>query len=159
MTHIYSEQDQQLWMDKLAIRELIDRYFYGEGLLDIEIILSCFTPDGTFGDAVGHDGIGALLGGVTYYQGCCVIGASQQITVDGDTAEADTQAVGFVLRNDGGGADRPGRIMAQGVRYRDQLVRTSDGWKIKSRSGFDKPSKGHDTSWQFDAISVPIHLD
>jgi hypothetical protein len=159
MPNIYSEQEQQLWMDKVAIRELIDRYFFGEGRLDVDTILSCFTPDATFGEAVGHDGIRAIMDGISYFKACYVIGASQQITVNGDMADADTQAVGFALRTDGGGSDRPGRIMVQGVRYKDHLVRTAEGWRIKARCGFDDPSKGHDTPWQFDTISVPVHLD
>jgi hypothetical protein len=121
--------------------------------------VSCFTPDATFGDLVGHDAIRSLMEGVHYFQRCYVVGGSQRITVDGDTATADTQAVGFVLRTDGGDINNRGRVMVQGVRYNDQLVRTSEGWKIKTRVGFEDPSSGHDTTWQFDTASTPIHLD
>jgi hypothetical protein len=146
-------------MDKEAIREVIDRYFFGEGRMDVDVIMSCFTPDAIFGKAVGQDEVRSVLQGISYFQSCFVLGASQQITIDGDNADADTQAVGFAYRTDGGGVGRPGRIMVQGVRYKDKLVRTQEGWKIRSRTGFDDPTRGHDYLWQFDAASVPIHLD
>jgi hypothetical protein len=157
--YTYSEQEHQLSMDKDAIREVIDRYFFGEGRMDVDVIMSCFTPDAIFGKAVGEDEVRSVLQGISYDQSCFVLGASQQITIDGDTADADTQAVGFAYRTDGGGAGRPGRVMVQGVRYKDKFVRTQHGWKIKSRTGFDAPERGHDFLWQFDAASVPIHLD
>jgi hypothetical protein len=158
MAH-YSEQDIQLQMDKLAIQEVTERYFFGEGRLDVEEILSCFTPDAAFGTAIGHDAIRAIMEGVSYYQGVYVLRGSQKITVDGDNAYADTQAVGFVLRTDGGANTPRGRVMVQGVRYDDHLVRTAEGWKIKKRFGFTDTSSGHDTEWQFDNASVAIHLD
>jgi hypothetical protein len=49
--------------------------------------------------------------------------------------------------------------MVQGVVYNDVLVRTEQGWKIKHRVGRNTPSSGHDTFWQFDVASVPVHLD
>jgi hypothetical protein len=159
MPHQYSEDEKTAFFDKLAVQEVLDRYFFGEGRFDVETILSCFTPDAAFGDVVGHDAIRAIMEGVHYFQECYVIRGSQKITIDGDNAYADIQAVGFVLRTDGG-ADTPrGRVMVQGVRYNDHLIRTSDGWKIKTRFGFKEAESGHDTTWQFDAASVPIHLD
>jgi hypothetical protein len=158
MSKIYSEQEQQLMLDRLAVQETLDRYFFGEGRFCVDTILSTFTPDARFGTAVGHDAIRAIMEGVHYFQSCYVIRGTQKITIEGDNAFADTAAVGFVLRSDGGDHAR-GRMMMQGVRYDDHLIRTEDGWKIKTRTGFEDPSSGHDTVWQFDAVAVPVHLD
>jgi hypothetical protein len=154
MPKVYSEQEQRLMLDKLAVQETLDRYFFGEGRFCVETILSAFTPDAAFGTAVGHDAIRAIMEGVHELKSCYVLRGSQKITVNGDDAYADTAAVGFVLLSDGSG-NGPGRMMMQGVRYDDHLIRTEDGWKIKTRKGFEDPSKGHDTVWQFEAEAVP----
>jgi hypothetical protein len=159
MPQHYSAQDVQLQMDKLAIKEVLDRYFFGEGRLDVETMLSCFTPDAAFGGAVGHDAIRALMVQIRYFQRVYALSGAPKITIDGDTARVDMQAVGILVRTDGGADTCRGRVMVQGVHYDDHLVRTADGWKIKKRVGLNTPSSGHDTHWQFDAASVPIHLD
>lgn len=159
MPHHYSEQEIQTLMDKMAIKEVLDRYFYGEGRLDTEIMLSCFTDDARYGSAEGLDALRAIFQGIDHFQHVFVHPVTRNITINGDEAKVDTQAVGFVFRGDGGSTGPRGRVMVQGVRYNDLLVRTSDGWKIKNRIGFHDMTSGHDTLWQFDAASVPVHLD
>jgi hypothetical protein len=51
---------------------------------------------------------------------------TQAIDLDGDGARAETYCVAHHVRRDG-------RRLAVGVRYVDALVRTADGWRIRSR--------------------------
>lgn len=151
-------QDLQRMIDRLDIEEVLGRYFFGYATFNIETILSCFTPDAAFGNVVGHDAIRAIMQGLDYFQNIYVTRGSQKISIEGDEAYVEHYAVGFIQRADGGQGNY-GRLMVQSARYDDHLIRVDDGWKIKTRRGFDNPDSGHDTTWQFDAVSVPIHLD
>jgi hypothetical protein len=159
MPHHYSQDEIQAVMDNLAIKKVLEHYFYGEGCLDPDIMIDCFTDDARFGPAEGRDAIYKLFQQIKYFQHVLACPATQHIVIDGDEARVDMQAIGFMFRGDGGSAGPRGRIMVQGVRYNDVLVRTEQGWKIKHRIGRHTPQSGHDTEWQFDAASVPPHLD
>lgn len=159
MPHRYSEQEIQTLMDKMAIMAVLDRYFYGLGRLDAEIMLSCFTDDAKYGPAEGLDALRAIFQDIHRFQHVFVHPVTRNVAINGVEAEVDMQAIGFVFRGDGGSPGPHGRVMVQGIRYNDVLVRTSDGWKIKNRIGSPTRASGHDTLWQFDVASVPVHLD
>ena len=65
--------------------------------------------------------------------------ASQAITIDGDTATADTLVTAVLVL-------AYGPVAVRGLRYRDDLMRTEDGWRISLRR--------HSVLWQYDAERV-----
>jgi|ERR1700722_13804455 ketosteroid isomerase-like protein len=154
------------WDDKLAIRELLERYmrYNDDGALDRVVAL--FADDGIYqvtGNVLrGHRDIREFLGrsggftdgrpvwtepGELYKQPRSVhVISSPIIDVDGDEATAESD---FVVINRG--AD--GRAYTSLVgRYRDQLQRQPDGrWLIAKRTGVSvaRPGQaGTDTEWQ-----------
>jgi uncharacterized protein (TIGR02246 family) len=139
--------------DKAEIREVIDRYWFGEDRFDPEIVASAFTPDAHYGKLQGRDAIRKVMESLSLYESMQHSFASSNIRVDGDAAEADTMAIGF---NVGPDADGDQRVLVRGLRYLDQLVRTEDGWQIAQRTGADAPDHGHDTYWQFEGVVTPV---
>jgi hypothetical protein len=154
MPHHYSEQEIQAAMDERAVAVVLDRYFYGLGCLDPEIMLTCFTDDAKFGPSVGKDAIRASFQQISHFQHAYVMPVTRNIVIEGDVAHSDMMAVGFVLGKDG--AVEPAKIKSNGVRYKDTLVRTEEGWKIKYRRGAQTEEKAHDTFWQFDVASTAV---
>jgi SnoaL-like domain len=146
------QQDElRLMADKIAIREVLDRYWAGEDRCDPDIVCSAFAEDAEYGGGKGLDHIRSVMKGLEAYAGMHHVISSQLIEVDGDTAIADTMALGFCQtkpESEGGS-----RVLVRGLRYRDEMVRTDDGWKILRRGGFG--GGGHDTPWQADLSVVP----
>jgi ketosteroid isomerase-like protein len=154
------------WDDKLAIRELLERYmrYNDDGALDRVVAL--FADDAIYqvtGNVLrGHRDIREFLGrsgaftdgrpvwtepGELYKQPRSVhLISSPIIDVDGDEATAESD---FVVIN----RDADGRAYTSLVgRYRDQLQRQPDGrWLIAKRTGVSvaRPGQaGTDTEWQ-----------
>lgn len=147
-------REVQLLKDKAEIRETLNRYWFGVDRRDPAMVASAFTPDAHYGNLHSRDELEGLMAlalpGYECLQHCF---ASSEIEVDGDTARADTMAVGFGL---GANADGERRVFARGMRYVDTLERTEDGWKITERVGHDDRDVGHDTFWQFEGVATDI---
>ena len=148
-------EQMQLLKDKADIRETLERYWYGEDRCAPDIVASVFTVDARYGKIRGRDGVQRVMsgGGLAAYDSMQHCVGSSRIVVDGDTATADTMAIGFDV-----GEDRDGErvCFVRGLRYIDKLVRTTDGWEIAERSGYDDVDFGHDTCWQFEAKTTEL---
>jgi SnoaL-like domain len=143
----------QLLKDKAEIRETLDRYWFGEDRGDPDIVASAFAEDASYGAMRGHDEIRRVMTGLDAYDSMQHCFASSKIEVDGDTATADTMAVGFNVGKDDTGEER---CLVRGLRYIDELARTDDGWVITRRRGHDDPGHGHDTFWQFEGVTTAV---
>ena len=147
--------------DELAIRRLVDRYFSAIDSRDADRLRECFSedpvfvglarPDGSGGHPhVGVNAVVAVLDGALAFAASCHVTGNVVVEVDGDTATADTFAVAFVVLPADGAAAGPGRVTVRGLRYRDALVRTARGWRIRRRT--------HCPLWQYDAAAAPLSL-
>jgi ketosteroid isomerase-like protein len=127
--------------DEAAIRDTL--YAYGSALDygDRDQFLGCFTPDADYFVTMRIEGAGAMefhgydeLAG--YFNGHTHapaawhkhITTNPMVTIDGDTATATS----YFLRVDAGGEAGPAIVLASG-RYKDDLVRDQDRWRIRSR--------------------------
>ncbi len=129
---------QQL-LDEKEIVDVMTAYTTGLDTKDWDLLASCFTPDGDadFGELAG---VGALdspqalvelcRGALQDLQGTQHLQGNFVVEVDGDTARASCyfQANHFL-----DGAPGGSNFVVWG-KYRDQFVRTGDGWKIKHRN-------------------------
>ena len=122
------------WHDVLEIREIIDRYAVGIDLRDWELVRSCFAPGchADYGRAGSwtarepfvasldemHRDVGPTMHRIT----------NHQIHVDGGTATA-TSYFDALLQVE----HREHDLLQVVGTYRDELVRTDNGWKIASR--------------------------
>jgi uncharacterized protein (TIGR02246 family) len=136
--------------DRDAILDVIARYAHTVDDRDIDGILTCFAPDGRIdfeggqisGD--GHDGIREAFEQAFARPGLAPPATSTHlmsntlVTVDGDTAHAETQGVAFLA------SPGLGTVVTRGLRYSDDLRRTADGdWRISHRV--------HRSIWQTEA--------
>ena len=144
-------------LDRVAIRELVDRYFVGIDEGDAEMYRSCWARDAVFEmtdrgslwmSHVGIDRIMELFG--SRYSGdpnrrfTSQFGSSRTIIkINGDTATGETFAIGHVID----GPVENGRMMVRGLRYLDEFVRLPEGWRIQRRR--------HMPLWQYDVATLP----
>ena len=142
-------------LDESAIRDLLMRYFYGvdrrqmdpDSLFAEDVVLEMF------GGAVKVQGLKAIKEGglagnrapARPFQISSHGPTSMRITVDGDTAEADTFIVACLVFQPQDG--EKGRVLVRGIQYLDKLVRLPQGWRIRQRL--------HKPLWQFEAEAVP----
>jgi hypothetical protein len=136
-----SEADLRRIVDEHALRDLVNRYFYGMDRRDADVLRSIYLPDGVpgpDGDLVDLDThVKGLLRIGRFASTHCVMG-SHRFTIDGDTATGDTYAVNFCAiapEDDDSGEGTDGRIHVRGVQYVDEFRRTADGWRIAKRTG------------------------
>jgi len=142
----------QLLKDKAEIRETIDRYWFGEDRCDPDIVASAVAEDANYGAMHGHNEIRRAMTALDAYDSMQHCFASS-VEVDGDTATADTMAVGFNVGKDDTGEQR---CLVRGLRYIDELARTEDGWVITRRRGHEDPGHGHETFWQFEGTTTAV---
>jgi ketosteroid isomerase-like protein len=135
--------------DREEILDVVARYAHTVDERNIDGIVACFAPDGRIdfdgglSSGEGHDGIRAA-----YEQAFTAptlappaasthLMANTLVTVDGDTAHAETQAVAYLA------SGTLGTVVTRGLRYSDDLRRTDDGWCIVHRV--------HRSIWQTEA--------
>jgi len=129
--------------DRLEIEEVVNRYFYAVDVRDVELIVSCFTPDVTlrymggklvmqghaeaaayFAEKRGFATIGIEVTGSTHDLG----NLYTEFTGE-DQASTTSFAVAF-LRGTYQGKDV---LMQRGITYTDRFVRHEGRWLIRER--------------------------
>ncbi|ETW24037.1 MULTISPECIES: nuclear transport factor 2 family protein [Mycobacterium] len=122
--------------DLVEIQQLLARYAVTITQEDIEGLLSVFTPDGTysaFGDTYHLDRFPQLVAAAP--KGLFLTGTAL-VDLDGDSATG-TQPLCFI--------EHTTHDMRIGY-YRDTYLRTSDGWRLKTRAmTFIRRSGAHDS--------------
>lgn len=122
--------------DLVEIQQLLARYAVTITQEDIEGLLSVFTPDGTysaFGDTYHLDRFPELVAAAP--KGLFLTGTAL-VDLDGDSATG-TQPLCFI--------EHATHDMRIGY-YRDTYLRTSDGWRLKTRAmTFIRRSGAHDS--------------
>ncbi|WP_216892994.1 nuclear transport factor 2 family protein [Nocardia alni] len=122
--------------DLLEIQQLLARYAVGMTQNDIDMVVSVFTPDGSysaFGDTYTLDLFPELVDAAP--KGLFMTG-TPLLDIDGDTASG-TQPLCFI--------EHSAHDMRIGY-YTDALVRTADGWRLKTRRmTFIRRSGTHDS--------------
>ena len=119
--------------DRAAIHDLLTRYFLALDRKDWAAVTACFTPDadcdyGVFrGDTAFA--VDCIRRGVAQFDHTMHCGSNLHVVLDGDAANAECYAVcHHRLPVDGVPHDR-----TSALHYRDALVRTPDGWRIRAR--------------------------
>lgn len=117
--------------DVLAIQQLYARYNHAIDFGDADGWAACFTPDGVFassarGETAGREALRAFA--EAFSQRTKARHWTNNLVVEGDGAEARGSCYLALYTLGDGGA----RLTATGV-YRDQLVRTAEGWRFKRR--------------------------
>ena len=142
-------------MNEWACFRLHQKYLASLGQRDRGAILSVFTVDARYGSATGIEAIGKAVDDFwplfeKMDSSHHIVAIPASITVSGDTATADIYTVAFIPGPDPQGERR---VMVNGMGYRDDFVRTPEGWRISAMRGIEGGyDLIHDTTWRFDAM-------
>lgn len=159
------------WVDKLEIRELIERSVRHVDDQDAAAFADLFEDDGVLQLAgtvfAGQDALRAMFGGapragwtgpggLLLQPGSMHLTGNPAIEVDGDVATAETDMVTLVRGDDG-----RSKITLL-ARYRDRLRRGADGrWRLRSRTGVSLGAPGEvgtDAEWSRALHRMPAEL-
>lgn len=135
--------------DREEILELVATYAHAVDERDLDRILSVFAPGGRIDfeggamSGVGHAGIRSAF--ETAFAAPMLappsasthLMANTLVTVDGDRARAETQAVAFLS------SAATATVVTRGLRYSDDLERVDGEWRITHRV--------HRSLWQTEA--------
>jgi len=120
-------------LDRQEIHDLLVRYCHGIDRHEWARVEAVFTPDATldytaFGGPRGSVGevVPFLRTAVTNLSGCQHTISTSLVDIDGNTATARTAAQVMMMLM----KDTPTLF---GLWYRDQLIKTSQGWRIRER--------------------------
>ncbi len=155
------------WLDKLAIREVIERGMRYIDDRDGTRLAELFDDDGVMqlaGAVFDRSAIAAMglaqvppawtePGALLTQPASCHFSANPVIEVDGGTATAETDMI--AMSRDGSGRARITLV----ARYRDRLRRSGDGrWLITNRTGVSiaRPGEEHtDAEWARALAAMP----
>jgi ketosteroid isomerase-like protein len=116
--------------DAIAVRDVVLGYARAVDRKDLDAVGRCFTPDCAYEGALASgtiaDALATLRGAFERYARTMHFMGTQDVTVDGDAAQAVTYCVAYHVRTNG-------RHATVAVRYLDTLARTPDGWRIARR--------------------------
>lgn len=117
--------------DLSLIQQVLVRYANAIDELDFDALATVFTPDAraSYGGGPWLEGLAAIVDYVSPLHSFAAsfhLMGNMQIDVDGDRARATTRSLTHLIAADG-------VLHARALRYRDQLIRTSDGWRITER--------------------------
>jgi hypothetical protein len=129
--------------DLAEIRRLVEAYAIAMDSTDLEAFGRQFVPDGSLivrapgrekplgvFHGPGADGIGLIARLISELYRCTLHHiTTHQATVNGDRATGTTYCLAYhIVDGDDGGA-----LETLGVRYAEELVRTTDGWRFQTR--------------------------
>ncbi|MDT4935627.1 MAG: hypothetical protein QOK11_3519 [Pseudonocardiales bacterium] len=131
-------KDLQELSDRLEIQDLITAYSYAVDFHRWGDLDAIFTPDAVLDFTASGGEKGDLTAIKAFFQRALTMFDGHQhlmgntaVTLDGDTATATTLCHNpMYLKSDNGQQ----RLLFVGIWYHDALVRTSDGWRIKTRT-------------------------
>lgn len=117
-------------LDRAAIHDVLLRYARGVDRRDLDLVASCFRPDAAYDGALGTgtiaDALAALEPAMARYARTLHVLANQTIELAGDHARSETYALAHHVLPDG-------RLRVVALRYCDDLVRDTTGWRIAGR--------------------------
>ena len=132
--------ETQYLLDRVAIQDLLLRYFHGLDRCDPAQVRTCFTADvqAHYDQRPPVKGIEEMMRGfrtfkripesklkmTTHFMGNLNIKVLQ-----GDVAETETNAIAFLVETDAG-ADV---VSMRSLRYLDRMRHEEDGWRISDR--------------------------
>jgi ketosteroid isomerase-like protein len=166
------EETVARWVDKLEIRELIERSVRAVDDHDAVALADLFEDDGVLQLAgtvfAGRDALRSMFrdrpparawtepGGLLLQPGSMHLTGNPLVSVDGDDATAETDMVTLVRGTDGRAK------VTLIARYRDRLHRGHDGrWRLSSRTGVSigAPDEiGTDAEWARALARMPDDL-
>ncbi len=131
------DPETQRLADYIAIRELTARYNRAFDDGDAEAFARNFTEDGVMEvpglmEVKGREGLEQMCRSTPY--GVVHVTTDSIIDIDGDRAVQDVTVMVLQRPKPGSAAAERQSTLQQSGRYRDELVRTPDGWRFARRT-------------------------
>lgn len=137
-----NDRDLHELADRLAIRDLVDRYARAADRVDGAAAAALFTEQGALRifergrdepvrERLGREAIAVAFAGLSRYEVTLHVVANHLVDLDGDVATGETYCLAHHVRSLGEGAERSDYLMA--IRYLDDFVRTAEGWRFSQR--------------------------
>ena len=122
------------WLrDRTLIADLYSRYAYGVDSANVELVRSVFDPEcevvGTMEEGDLNDYLEGLEMGVLMYHSTMHFKGNQYIELNGDEAFVESWVLGHHMEAPGSPLDH----LLLGLRYKDNVARRGDDWKIIRR--------------------------
>jgi hypothetical protein len=122
------------WLrDRELIKDLYSRYAYGVDSVDLDLVRSVFHPDcvvvGTMEEGSLDDYLEGLEAGLLMYDATMHFKGNQYLEIDGDQGFVETWVIGYHMEAPGSPIDS----LTLALRYKDDVVRVGDEWKIVRR--------------------------
>jgi SnoaL-like protein len=122
------------WLrDRTVLEDLYSRYAYGVDSVDMALVRSVFHPDcvivGTMEEGTLDDYLEGLEAGLLMYAATMHFKGNQYVELDGDAAFVETWVIGYHMEP----PDSPISHLTLALRYKDDVVRVGDEWKIVRR--------------------------
>jgi ketosteroid isomerase-like protein len=126
--------------DRLALRELVDRYASAVDARDADAFADLFTPDAVLAvyetegeDPVveyrGHAALRKVMGLLRFYSATFHLMANHRCEIGASEATGETYCIAHHLTEAAGAATD----LVMYIRYRDAYARTADGWRFARR--------------------------
>ena len=135
-----TDHETQAAVDRMQIHALLTQYWMNVDRGEWDAVKAVFVP-GTLvdysalmpiGDALpAEEVVDRIAEAIQIYATTVHNMGNWEVHVDGDTATAESVIVAHHVYADP--ERQGGRLPVAGLRYRDRLVRTPDGWRIEHR--------------------------
>ena len=132
--------DNQYLLDRMAIYDVVARYFHGIDCRNLDEVRSCFTEDvqAHYDERPAVRGINELVKTFRTFNRMEAVkrkitthfmGNLNILLLEGDLAETETNAIAFLVQ-----PHKPkDQVSIRSLRYLDRLRRVKDGWRISER--------------------------
>ena len=132
--------EMQYLLDRAAIQDLLARYFRGLDSCNSGQVRSCFTDDVRchYDKRTPTRGLDDLMASLQFFNRLQkgemritthFMGNFNLLSLDGDAAETETNAIAFLVEPKGG----TDTVAMRSLRYLDRLRREKNGWRISDR--------------------------
>ena len=119
--------------DRIALRELVERYARIPDDRDYALVADVFCADATLAGPgftlTGHDAIRAAMQSIEQYSATLHCVHNHLVEIDGDQARGETWCIANHLHE----VDGQPHKLDWGIRYQDRYRREPGGWRISRR--------------------------
>jgi len=127
------------WLrDRELIKDLYARYAYGVDSVDMDLVRSVFHADcvvvGTMEEGALDEYLEGLEEGLLMYDATMHFRGNQYVEIDGDRGFVETWVIGYHMEAAGSPIDS----LVLALRYKDDVARSGDDWKIVRREAVEQ---------------------
>ena len=130
--------------DRHEIRKIVDDYALFADRIDNEALAGLFAPEGILRifergnpepvrQRIGQSEIAEAIKGLSRYDVTLHVVSNHYVDIDGDIATGESYCRASHIRAVEGGAPEARENYVMNIRYLDDFIRTTEGWRIAKR--------------------------